>query len=267
MASPPVRSVPGERTVLNFLRSALMPVGRALYVYGGGWNWQDTAASEQACSVDLPESWGRFFAAQTADYNYKSADPAQSYYPFGGWNEYHYAGLDCSGYVGWAVNRALRASDGGEGYVCSAAGQARMLADLGLGIFSGSTANLRPGDIVSISGHVWICLARCGDGSVVILHSTPSLSRTGVKGGGAQIGALGSSQNCEAWRLASEYMQRYYPQWSERYAPALRSYETYTDVSRGGVFRWTALSDPEGLRGMTAREVLRCLFSEGSGGL
>ena len=30
------------------------------------------------------------------------------------------------------------------------------------------------GDIVSCTGHIWICLGVCSDGSLVIIHSTPS---------------------------------------------------------------------------------------------
>ena len=258
ITAPPVAGIAGERTVRNFLLNALMPVGRTLYVYGGGWNWQDTGASELCRSAALPDVWQRFFQSQTGHYNYKNPSPAESFYPFGGWNEYYYAGLDCSGYVGWAVYRTLNAADGGEGYVCSASRQAAELAARGLGSVRQSTADLRPGDIVSISGHVWICLGRCSDGSVVILHSTPSPSRTGEKGGGVQLGAIGGSTSCEAYRLADQYLSRYYPAWYERYAPSLKSPGSY--LSANGVFTWSALSDPDGVKNMQAPEVLRLLF-------
>ena len=258
ITAPPVAGEAGERTLRNFLSNALMPVGRTLYVYGGGWNWQDTGASEFCRSAALPDVWQRFFQSQTGRYNYKNPSPAESYYPFGGWNEYYYAGLDCSGYVGWAVNRTLNAADGGEGYVCSASRQAAELAARGLGTVRQSTADLRPGDIVSISGHVWICLGRCSDGSVVILHSTPSPSRTGEKGGGVQLGAIGGSKDCEAYRLAEQYLSRYYPAWYERYAPSLKSPGSY--LSANAVFSWSALSDPDGVKNMQAPEVLRLLF-------
>ena len=261
VTSPPVSGEAGERTVRNFLSNALMPVGRTLYVYGGGWNWQDTAASDLCRSTALPDAWQRFFLSQTGHYNYKNPSPAESFYPFGGWNEYYFAGLDCSGYVGWAVYRTLNTADGLAGYVCSAAEQASDFAARGLGRVSHSTADLRPGDIVSMSGHVWICLGRCADGSIVILHSTPSPSRTGEKGGGVQLGAIGESACCEAYRLAEQYLSRYYPAWYERYAPSLKSPGSYLSVS--GVFTWSALSDPDGIRNMQAPEVLRLLFQEG----
>ena len=30
-----------------------------------------------------------------------------------------------------------------------------------------------PGDVVSKSGHVWIVIGQCSDGSVVVIHATP----------------------------------------------------------------------------------------------
>ena len=258
ITAPPVAGEPGLRTVRNFLLNALMPVGRTLYVYGGGWNWQDTGASDLCRSTALPDVWQRFFLSRTGHYHYKNPSPAESFYPFGGWNEYYYAGLDCSGYVGWAVYRTMNTADSGAGFVCSASRQASELASRGLGSVQQSTANLRPGDIVSISGHVWICLGKCSDGSIVILHSTPSPSRTGEKGGGVQIGAIGGSVGCEAYRLADQYLSRYYPAWYERYAPSLKDPGSYLAAS--GVFTWSALSDPDGVKNMQAPEVLRLLF-------
>lgn len=258
ITAPLVAGEAGEKTLRNFLLNALMPVGRTLYVYGGGWNWQDTGASELCSSTALPDVWQRFFLSRNGHYNYKNPSPAESFYPFGGWNEYYYAGLDCSGYVGWAVYRTLNAADGGEGYVCSASRQAAELAARGLGAVKSGTANLCPGDIVSISGHVWICLGTCSDGSIVILHSTPSPSRTGEKGGGVQLGAIGESTSCEAYRLAERYLSRYYPAWYERYAPSLKDPGSY--LAANGVFTWSALSDPDGVKNMQAPEVLRLLF-------
>ncbi len=260
ISPPPVSGKAGVRTVRNFLLNALMPVGRTLYVYGGGWNWQDTGAGDLCRSAALPEVWQRFFLNQTGHYNYKNPSPAESWYPFGGWNEYSYAGLDCSGYVGWAVYRTLNTADGGAGYVCSASDQAADLAARGLGSVRRSTADLRPGDIVSISGHVWICLGKCSDGSIVILHSTPSPSRTGEKGGGVQLGAIGSA-GCEANRLADRYLSQYYPAWYARYAPSLKDPGSY--LAANGVFTWSALTDPDGVRSLSAPEVLRLLFAEG----
>ena len=66
MYHPPVHGVPGQRTLQNLLRTALMPVGTALYVYGGGWNRQDTGSGNTAMHIGLPQSWIDFFDRQNA---------------------------------------------------------------------------------------------------------------------------------------------------------------------------------------------------------
>ena len=60
----------------------------------------------QTRTIGVSPDWVRFFEANGADYTYKEkdgdenqADPENSYYPYGGYNEYYYAGLDCSGYL------------------------------------------------------------------------------------------------------------------------------------------------------------------------
>ena len=123
--------------------------------------------------------------------NEENADPARSYYPYGGYNAYYYAGLDCSGYVGWALYNTLETEDGREGYVRSATDMALTFAKKGYGRFTreiqvpadGRKCEMKPGDLMSTDEHVWISLGTCGDGSMMILHSTPAKSRTGQPGG------------------------------------------------------------------------------------
>lgn len=72
------------------------------------------------------------------------------------------------------------------------------------------------GDIVSISGHVWICLGQCEDGSVVLIHSTPNagvqISGTQTRSGNADSEAVQQYMNFfdlekEDWYTRSvEYM-------------------------------------------------------------
>lgn len=251
--APPVSGTPGERTMLNFLRTAMTPVGTTLYVYGGAWNWQDDAASVQASSIGLPEPWVAFFQSQDDAYTYKNGDAAHSYYPFGHWNEYFFAGADCSGYVGWALYNTFETTDSQPGYVDFADRISSNLAARGWGAAGQNASAVRPGDIMSMDGHVWISLGSCSDGSIVIAHSTPD--------GGVQISAVGNG-GCEAYRLAQDYMTRFYPAWSARYPALLRSPASYLS---GDLFRWdvtaaSGLSDPEGLQQMDAAAVLRLLF-------
>ena len=269
MPQLPVRGTPGVRTLRNFLATAMEPVGHTLYIYGGGWDWQDKGSALQTRTIGISPDWVRFFRGQNTDFTYKNTSPPASFYPFGGYNEYYYAGLDCSGYLGWVLYNTLNRESGGEGYVGKASAFARNLSGKGFGTMTepGLQSGLHPGDIVSIDGHVWISLGTCSDGSVVILHSTPSLSRTGQPGGGVQIGAVGFDENCEAYLLADHYMSTCYPEWYERYPAALKGPAAYLycpagmtgrmvwDVSGNGV-----LTDPEGVQSMTPETVLRSLF-------
>lgn len=266
---PPVWGIPGRRTLKNFLATALAPVGAVLYVYGGGWNWQDDGAGRAAVSLGISRCWTEFFQRQDAGYSYRNdADFSKSWYPHNGWNEYGWAGLDCSGYVGWAVYNLMHDASGLPGYVQSASGMARNFARRGWGEWTRkiSPGMFQPGDIFSMAGHVWICLGVCGDGSLVILHSTPSPSVTGNPGGGVQISAVGGDGSCEAYRLAAFYMRRFYPRWSARYAAVCKPYADYTAIAedmRAGKFSWRlpgAIRDPDGFSRMTADRILQNLF-------
>ena len=263
---PPVKGTPGVRTLKNFLKTAVEPVGTTLYIFGGGWDWQDEGSSVQARTLGVAPEWVKFFNDHDADFSYRTDDAKTTYYPYGEYNEYYYAGLDCSGYAGWAVYNTFEKENGRDGYVVASTKFAQSLADKGWGVRTQNRENVKPGDIVSIKGHVWISLGTCDDGSVVILHSTPSASRTGQPGGGVQIGAVGRDSSCEAVQLAEKYMSRYYPKWYERYGVPLNSPDVYFSfgADTAGVFSWDTaaggLSDPEGIQGMKPAEVLREIF-------
>lgn len=270
---PPVSGISGERTVKNFLATAFMPVGTTLYVYGGGWDWQDVGSAIQARTIGVSEDWIKFFQEQDENYTYRDEDAANSYYPYGGYNEYYYAGLDCSGYVGWTLYNVMNTESGKEGYVMASTKMAKALAENGWGewtqkIDKPTDHDFLPGDVFSIKGHVWICVGTCEDGSILILHSTPAASRTGQPGGGPELSAIGPDKDCEAYRLADKYMSEYYPKWYERYPVVLKDYAQYTaiDGEYTGKFSWdltedgTGLSDPDDYRSMTPEEVLKDLF-------
>ena len=279
----PVSGTPGERTLKNYLQTAMNPVGTALYVYGDSWDWQDVNSSNQALTIGLPHSWIDFFQQQDANYTYKnSADPAHSYYPHNSWNQYYYAGLDCSGYVGWVVYNVMHTQNSvntdNDGYVMSSTKIAKTFADKGWGTWTRDIKSFKPGDIFSMSGHVWTVLGVCDDGSIVFLHSTPSDSKAGQGGGGVQLSALNPNsdddKNCEAYKLVTKYMTKYYPEWSDRYDAVLRSYISYATPATGtkyketwsGNFSWnldgTGLTDPDGYADMSAAEILADLFGD-----
>ena len=266
----PVSGVPGKLTLKNFLATAMEPVGTALYIYGGTWDWQDAASSNQASTIGLSQSWIDFFQSQNADYTYKNeANPSESYYPHNAWNQYYYAGIDCSAYVAWAAYNIMNTESGNEGYVMSSTKMAKNFAEeQGWGTWEQkdfTPADFKPGDIFSMNGHVWICLGKCDDGSLVILHSTPSDSINGQGGGGVQINGVGDSENCQAVKLAEKYMSQYYPQWWERYHKVYKSFDSYTKYSGkdAGKFSWdlkNTLADPDGYANKKADEILADLF-------
>ncbi len=262
----PVYGTTGLRTVKNLLQTALYPVGTTLYIYGGGWNWQDNGG---AVTYE-PGEWAKFFASQDASYDFDTGYHSGSYYPHGEWNEYWYAGLDCSGYLGWTLRHVLadpNAPENTEDYTIQAFGFARSLSDRGYGSLSQNMQNVHPGDIVSAGRHVWMVVGSCPDGSIVLLDSTPSPSITGARGGGPALRGLGPNSHCQANQLAQQYMRTYYPAWYSRYQNTLvhpGSYETFS-VNGNARFSWEVsgngvLTDPEGYMEMNAEEILADMF-------
>ena len=274
--TPPISGIPGTLTLKNFLQTGLGPVGTTLYIYGGGWDWQDEGSSIQTRTLGVSPDWVKFFNENDVDYTYKEkdndpakADPLTSYYPYGGYNEYYYAGLDCSGFVGWTVYNTFETKDGEPGYVGGSTGFAKRLAAKGWGEWAQDNTGLKPGDVISIKGHVWISLGTCSDGSIVLLHCTPARSRTNQPGGGVELSAIGTDKDCEAYKLADQYMSKYYPTWYERYPIYLCDPKVYLtfEGENAGRFRWNpdaeaGLKDPEGIQTMTPAEALKELFSE-----
>ena len=277
-----VSGTPGKRTLKNLLATALSPMGTALYIYGGGWDWQDEKEGPQTKRIGISEDWIRFFDGQDENYTYKEPDddpalkdPSNSYYPYGRFNEYYFAGLDCSAYVGWVLYNITNTEDGNEGYVGRAKDFAKKLESYGWGkvtreIMDENGLTLKPGDIVSNRGHVWLVIGTCSDGSAVFAHSVQSLSRTGQPGGGVQLSALAWVEDCEAMKLAAAYMERQCPEWSRRYPVYLKSpdvYLNFDDNPDSGCFRWSldgengSITDPDGYASMTAGEILEDLLS------
>lgn len=284
-----VKYIPGRRTLKNFLAASLRPAGQVLYIYGGGWNYDDTGGDESSVQIGLSKKWETFFGEQNEEFSYED-------YRINGYNKYHDLGLDCSGFIGWAVYNTMnttgaktsselqtfrmynisgqrtgqRGKIAGTSCVVRASEMAwRYAKEYGWGAFCGHTVgceSFQPGDIFSMDGHVWICIGVCRDRSLVILHSTPSPSRLGCPGGGVQLGAVGETTDCQAYQLASYYMRTFCPEWSRRYEAVLKDPEQYTKTGceKCGRFRWfddaRGLRDPDGVAHMEAAEVLNMLF-------
>ncbi|MGN0355076.1 MAG: hypothetical protein ACI4EI_08360 [Muricoprocola sp.] len=234
-----------QRTIKQFLTVALQPVGSTLYVWGGGWNREDTGAGIEARTIGVSPQWEKFFDRQTKYYDY-----TKTRYQI-------HNGLDCSGYVGWAIYNLMETEDGKKGYVMSARRMAKNFANRGWGTYTekGKIKNHKAGDIMSSSGHVYIVVGECEDGSVVLLHSSPP---------GVQLCGTYTPEgkaNSQAVKLAKKYMKKYYPEYYKRYGGCSRNV-TYLQLYNR--FRWkingTVMSDPDGYRDMTADKILKDLF-------
>lgn len=240
----PTQPVQETRSLLDFLRIAKEPVGSTMYVWGGGWNEEDTGAGIEAVTLGLSSRWAEFAAEQDETYDYK-----QTRYQI-------HDGLDCSGYIGWAVYNVLETENGQDGYVLSSTKMAEHYAQIGLGEYIPAEEMYTwvAGDIMSMKGHAWIVVGTCDDGSVLLMHaSPPGIVFSGTK--------LADGTKSQAVALAEQIMETHYLQWYQKYPNCAKSHSYLIDSS---AMRWSSevLHDEEGLRGMTAEEVVNVLFPE-----
>ncbi len=235
-------------TIKNFLTTALAPVGSTMYIWGGGWNKADTGAGKDGLRIGLNPNWRNFCNKQKASYNYRNHR-----FQFG-------AGLDCSGFVGWSVYNIKKTKNGksGGGYVTKSSKVAASYAKYGWGTYKKAAyiKDWKAGDIMSSSSHVYIVIGNCPDGSVVLVHSSPTgvrLSGTPDKKGRA---------NSEAVQLAKKYMKKYYPSWYKKYPSCRKGMSYLTDFNQ---FRWKVgkgkmMSDPDGYETKSAEAILNDLY-------
>lgn len=242
LTQPTLPPEPEVTTLLDFLTIAAQPVGSTMYVWGGGWNEADTGAGVEATTLGVSPQWASFARSQTASYDHK-----ETLYQI-------HDGLDCSGYLGWVVYNTLEPENGRPGYVYPSTKLAQALADLGLGDYIPTKELDRwlPGDVMSMKGHCWIVVGMCDDGSVLLLHASPP----GVMFSGTKSPDGSASQ---ATALAQRIMEENYPDWYARYPKNARPHSYLTASS---AMRWNdaVLPDPDGLREMSAEEVVDILY-------
>ena len=165
--SPAVTAEYGEcedmPTVKEFLLGAMTPVGKCLYIYGGGWNEEDTGAGVETMSYGVAPRWAEFFDEQDNTYEQEE-------------HEYEiHNGLDCTGYLGYAAYQVFGDKYADDGYVFSSGS----VGDNFLSLFGGTlvpntkVTEHKAGDVMVKRGHVWIVVGECDDGSVLLLHSSP----------------------------------------------------------------------------------------------
>ncbi|MCR5214227.1 MAG: hypothetical protein K6E10_07405 [Eubacterium sp.] len=244
-----IRAEGQKKSIKGFLQTAMKPMGTTMYIYGGGWNEEDTGAGDEARSIGLSDKWAEFASQQTSSYNYKDYDYKKDV------NVIH-LGLDCSGFVGWALYNTLETEDGNAGYVDYYNRVLERLEREGYGTLTmaSGVTDYKAGDIMKTASHVWIVIGSCQDGSVVLLHSSPPgvmLSGTATPDG---------TKNSQANTLATYYMKTYYSDWYSRYPDSSRGASYLSSYNQ---FRWTvsdAFADDEKYQSMNATEVLYDLF-------
>lgn len=255
------KSTPGFSTVKNFLATAMQPVGETLYIWGGGWNDEDTAASETARHIGVWPQWKEFFSSQDSSYDfcdYAISKDGQARTPI---PEYLPLGLDCSGYRGWLLYNVFHNKDmEGIGYVFPHAVRIANFVDNNWGIVINpkDIQCFKAGDIMDKSGHVYMVVGPCSDGSVVFVHSSPP----GVHICGT-VTPDGNKQS-KAAALAKSYMKKYYPEYDKKYSHHgyVRSRDYLTQYTQ---LRWNTegtMKDPDCYTKMTAEQVLKNLFGE-----
>lgn len=233
------------RTLKNYLAGALQPVGRALYVWGGGW----TDSTRKGVS----QTWVSWYNSQTSSYNYNNYRDLTT--------ANRIKGLDCSGFVGWASYQVMHTKSGeGGGYTVVSGDIGSYYQNtlkwgriVNQNYLSQTKWKMQPGDIGYDSGHTWIVLGQCSDKSAVIVHSTPQA--------GCQIAGTctpDGDYDSQAVALAKTYMSRYKGYTKYEYHPSCGNY-----IRRGNYLRWysSTLSDPDGYKNKTAAQILADLYS------
>lgn len=236
----------GLKTIKNLIKTAFEPVGRVMYIYGGGWNENDDGAGRESMMQGLAKCFSEFERMQSSSYNYRDYDYKKDISVI-------HKGFDCSGYVGWVIYNVL---NDGKGYVTNSGKVGFMLEEKGLGkvILKENVHSHRAGDIMfSECNHVYISIGECIDGSVLLLHSSPP----GVQLSGTY--ATGGEKYSEAVRLAETYMKRYYSRWYERFPENSRDKLYLTQYDK---FEWSVLTDDEGYRDMYPGDILKDVFEE-----
>ncbi len=243
-----------EIDLARIIRNAKLPLGRTLYVWGGGWNTADNAAGETALHDGVWPEWETYFNANKNGYSYL---PGQASWKKGN-RQWRFKGLDCSGYLGWLIYNSVSGGRNSSGYVVNSVSFASSLENYGFGntVSCSPSSTFRPGDIVSIpSGHCFLVLGQCSDGSVLLLHSTPN--------GGVQVsGTVTGSGSSVASRLAQQYMQQYYPGWWRSFGNENRQKVNAKYFLTGAKFSWQpngSVSDSIGIRSKTGEQVLEYL--------
>ncbi len=230
-------------TVRQLLSEAVKPIGKCLYVYGGGWNETDDGAGIEAVSLGLGENWENFYNINSSNYNCDN------------YSCQIHNGLDCTGYVGWTMYQLFQDTYSSAGYVFPS----KILAERYSSIFGGEyvekekITDYRCGDIMSCDGHTYIVIGQFEDGSVMLLHaSPPCVTISGTY-------AANGDKNSKAVKWAAYYMDKYFHDSFLKYPNHIRNTDYLTDYNQM-IWNNAVLKDSDGYRDMSPDDILWDLF-------
>lgn len=231
-------------TLESLLKHAIEPMGSTMYIWGGGWNEEDTGAGIEARTIGVSSTWKEFYDQQDASYDYSLYD-----------YQIH-NGLDCSGYIGWIVYNTMYNENDKDGFVTESGNMPSYFEELGYGthVRSSEIVDYKPGDIMANDGHVYLVLCQYDDGSLLIAHSSPP----GVRLCGTP--QTNGDTNSQALQAAQTLMQEHFSDWYNKYPNCSVDYSYLTDYDQ---FRWndTTFQDANTIQNMTSDEIVDLLFN------
>ena len=243
--TPKKPSYAQDASVKKLLQTAIKPVGKTMFVFGGGWNNSDSGASAIATTIGLGSKWKSFADKQDSSYDYKNVSDRS-------------LGLDGSGYIGWVLYNTLKTKNGQEGFVMSAGAYDEKLSEMGLGKRTPKedVTVRRPGDIMcsQSDGFCYIVLGVCSDGSVLLVGSTPP----GVRICGTPTS--GGNVDSEAILLAEQIMNDHYGSWYRRFPDCAKGTAYLVNYDKFSPDTNAYIKDSEGMRNMSAEQIVGILF-------
>lgn len=229
-------------TLSHLVDVALQPVGQTMYVWGGGWNEEDTGSGIEARTLGISPRWKEFYEQQNSGYDFQTT-------------QYQiHDGLDCSGYIGWILYNVFETENEQPGYVTHAGKMIDDFVNRGWGtkIERNHIESYQCGDILANEGHIYLVIASCPDGSVLFTHASPP----GVRICGTP--AKDGTTNSQAVNLAEQIMSEHFPEWYAKFPKCSVEYAYLTDYDQ---FRWNdTLQDPQKLSSKSAEEIVEQLF-------
>lgn len=258
---------PGRRTVKNFLQHACSAMGRVAYMWGGG------QGNPPNHVIGFDKLLPKYKEYHDADRENKTTEVSN-------------AGLDCCGYVKWAVYQAFHTEEGkSDTDGNTALYYPNSLESKGFGrVLAKSTPwasyDLHPGDIVSKGvseshAHIWIVIGKTSDGGAVMIHSSGTGELVRLAGTTSEAKALAKKYNDIVNTVSTEVMGGdpvdWFPEGSGQGSGHFtRGKEGYNNVSVNvHIFRWnydtSGLEDPDGITNMSAEEVLESIIGDGRG--